>query len=197
MLSRLISSGFVAFCAQLRLIISAYSAVPSDHGRDEAKGIFLATPYDEFALTEQERNRFLGALGDGFFEDARGAHFEGVDLPSKVEAGLSKHRVFYDQATLTGFPSADKTEAFWSQEVAELNLFRRCPINFDFNHVRLYFMEQRLAFLYYLSRQLKFDLSETLAEEIYEEVRAAAGCRGVFRDGGRGRRHRHGRLRSC
>jgi hypothetical protein len=128
-----------------------FPSLPRDYCLDQTKGIVLPALYDPSALTADEKDRFLAALGDGYFEDAAaGAHLEGVDLPLNIEAGLLRHRAFYDRRTLTEFQIADKTEAFWSDDIApEVSLFRRCPINFKFDRIRIYFQEQKMAFYDY------------------------------------------------
>jgi hypothetical protein len=80
--------------------------------------IILPALYDPLVLTEEERSRFLAALGDGF-----GARFyEGpvveVALPAKVDAGLLTHSVF--------FGNDEKTDKFWAEidETGEAGHFK-------------------------------------------------------------------------
>jgi hypothetical protein len=74
---------------------------------------FLFKKYDPDVLSEEEKKRFIAALGDGFGYRHRprsDERFEEVALPAIVEAGLLKHRVYYDRSRFSFTPVARDRE---------------------------------------------------------------------------------------
>jgi len=113
----------------------------------------LPALYDPSVFTEEERNRFFAALNDGFFgQRFDPANLDEVALPARVEAGLLKHRAFYDWTASTESRSDDKTEEFWvdRDDTEEPGLFRLCPINFEFHLIESYFLKQKADFFEYV-----------------------------------------------
>jgi hypothetical protein len=149
--------------------------LPRTTDADTPKGILLPRLYDPFVFTEEEKIRFLAALKDGFFGVRfGGAPYEEVALPATVEAGLLPHRAFYDRTTHAEFQNGDKTQAFWKDldEAGEPGLFRLSPINFDFDLIEVYFLEQKLAFFETVltPEQYKQVLEQVIFSEYKDEL---------------------------
>ncbi len=127
------------------------------------KEFYLPAVYDPFVLTEEERSRFLAALGDGFGAGIYDGHTVEVALPAKVDAGLLRHSAF--------FQSDEKTDEFWAEtdETGEPGHFRLSPINFKFESAQSYFYEQKLAYLDHVVSSDEFSEFLVSADKIDED----------------------------
>jgi hypothetical protein len=52
-------------------------------------------PYDPSVLSEDEKERLLAALGDGFGYSHQSQRLDEAALPAEVEPGLLTHRAYY------------------------------------------------------------------------------------------------------
>jgi hypothetical protein len=71
--------------------------------------------YDPAVLSEDERERFLAALGDGFGYSHRSQHLESLALPAEVEPGLLKHRAWYYEDRRTEYFGDTDEDEFWEE----------------------------------------------------------------------------------
>jgi hypothetical protein len=104
--------------------------------------------YDPTVLSEEEKERFLAALGDGFGYSHRSQHLDEAALPAEVEPGLLKHRAYYYRNRR--YLGDDEEGEFWEGSDGESRaLFEQCPINFQLPAIRKYFQQQKAAYLAY------------------------------------------------
>jgi hypothetical protein len=133
----------------------------------------ISTKYDPAVLSEAEIARLLSALGDGFGYSHRPHREQRLDelgLPDEVEAGLLKHRAFFNKARQTEFASEDEKQEFWESpgdDDSPPALFEQCPVNFRLPEIRSYFLEQKAAYIRYAQANSKL-LHELNAEETIE-----------------------------
>jgi hypothetical protein len=101
--------------------------------------------YDPSVLSEEEKERFLAALEDGFGYYSRREHLGEAALPGEVEPGLLTHRAHYDKNCRY------EEGEFWEESDGDSppGLFEQCPINFQLPAIRKYFQEQKAAYLAY------------------------------------------------
>jgi hypothetical protein len=139
--------------------------------------------YNPSVLSEEEKDRFLAALGDGFGYSRRGQNLDEAALPSEVEGGLLKHRAYYDRSRRSeqwDDDKEDEDEEFWEQSDGDSppGLFEQCPINFHLPALREYFQGQKLAYLAYAKAardytwldELKSEERSNWEEYIYNQV---------------------------
>src|SRR5438128_237140 len=109
--------------------------------------------YDPSVLSDEEKDRFRAALGDGFGYSHRGRHLDEAALPAEVEPGLLRHRAYYDRNRRSEHWDGDEDETgeFWERSDGDSppGLFEQCPINFHLPAIRKYFEEQKAAYLAY------------------------------------------------
>jgi hypothetical protein len=108
--------------------------------------------YDPTVLSEQEKERFLAALGDGFGYSHRSQHLDEAALPAEVEPGLLRHRAYYYKNRRSEYLGDDEEGEFWEESDGDSppGLFEECPINFQLPVIRKYFQQQKAAYLAYV-----------------------------------------------
>jgi hypothetical protein len=136
--------------------------------------------YDPSALSPQETERFLAALGDGFGVAHRNQHLEEARLPRAVEPGLLRHRAYYYKNRRSECWDGDEEEEFWEESDGDSppGLFQQCPINFHLPAIRKYFEEQMAAYLTYAKSsddyswfdQLSYEEQSNWEAHIYDQV---------------------------
>jgi hypothetical protein len=123
--------------------------------------------YDPAVLSEDERERLLAALGDGFGYSHRSQHLESLALPTEVEPGLLRHRAYYYKDSRNEyFGDADEDE-FWEESDGDSppGLFEQCPIGFHLPAIRKYFQEQKDAYLAFAKGEDDLDRLDDLTAE--------------------------------
>jgi hypothetical protein len=112
--------------------------------------------YDPFALSEEEKARFKGALRDGFGDCPHPDYLDEQALPDDINSGLLAHPVFYNKLW---------EEDFWDRcpESFFGGFFERCPVSFHHPAIRSYFLEQKAAYL--ANAKLDMDLQQITPEE--------------------------------
>jgi hypothetical protein len=107
--------------------------------------------YDPSVLSDEEKERFIAALGDGFGYSHRNAHLDEVALPREVEPGLLAHRVYYYKNRNSEYFGDDEEGEFWEESDGDSppGPFEQCPINFHHPAIRKYFQEQKAAYMTY------------------------------------------------
>jgi hypothetical protein len=124
--------------------------------------------YNPAVLSQDERERFLAALGDGFGYSHRSQHLESLALPAEVEPGLLKHRAWYYKDRRNEYFGDTDEDEFWEESDGDSppGLFEQCPIGFHLPTIRKYFQEQKLAYVIFAKGQDDFDwLDELTAEQ--------------------------------
>jgi hypothetical protein len=71
--------------------------------------------YDPAALSGDEGERLLAALGDGFGYSHRSQHLESLGLPAEVEPGLLKHRAYYYKYRRSEYFGDSEEDEFWEE----------------------------------------------------------------------------------
>jgi hypothetical protein len=137
-------------------------------------------PYDPTVLSEEEKQRFLTALGDGFGYSPRSQHLDAAALPADVEPGLLTHRAYYSKYRQSEYLGDDEEEEFWEESDGDSppGLFEQCPINFHLPAIRKYFQEQKAAYLLYAKSlddytwldELKPEVKSNWDEQVYRRV---------------------------
>ena len=130
--------------------------------------------YDPSFLSEEEKQRFVAALGDGFGRSHRRQYLDQSALPAEVELGLLTHRAYYPK------DRPHDEDDFWeiSDGDSPPGLFEQCPINFHFPAIRNYFQEQKAAYLAYAKSlhdykwldELTPELKSSWDDRIYDRV---------------------------
>jgi hypothetical protein len=124
--------------------------------------------YDPFALSEEEKSRFLAALGDGFGYSHRSKRLVEEKLPPDVNLGLLDHRAYYDRFRRSEPYDAEDLGEFWEKSDGDSppGLFEQCPLSFHLPAIRTYFREQKEAYMSYVKSLRDFGwLSELDPEE--------------------------------
>ena len=105
--------------------------------------------YDPLVLSEDEKKRFLYALGDGFGYSHRGKHLEEKALPADVQPGLLQHRAFFSENRTSEYWGDEEEGEFWETSNGDSppGLFEQCPLGFHLPLIREYFTEQKAAYL--------------------------------------------------
>src|SRR5262245_12473381 len=129
-------------------------------------------PYNPTVLSEEEKERFLAALGDGFGYSHRSQHLEELALPAEVEPGLLKHRAYYYKDRRTEYfgeveEGEVEEEEFWEESDGDSppGLFEQCPIGFHLPAIRKYFQEQKDAYLAFAKAQNDYTWLDDLTPE--------------------------------
>jgi hypothetical protein len=101
--------------------------------------------YDPSFLSEEEKQRFVAALGDGFGHSHRRQLLDESALPAEVKLGLLTHGAYYPK------DQPHHEDDFWEESDGDSppGLFEQCPINFHLPAIRNYFQEQKAAYLAY------------------------------------------------
>jgi hypothetical protein len=124
--------------------------------------VVLPEKYDPWALSEEEKRRFISALADGFERAGlqSSGEIETLALPETVKAGLLKHPVYYDLDT----DYDAETGEFWQDfgDDQPLGLFAQLPINFVFLNISDFFIQQSAAYLKYAKSDQDLELEKCL-----------------------------------
>jgi hypothetical protein len=126
--------------------------------------------YDPSTLSNAEKNRFVAALGDGFGYSHRAFRSQRLNehaLPAQVEAGLLRHRVYYDKSHQPEYYDGDEADKFWEESDGDSppGLFEQCPVNFDLAAIRQYFDAQKIAYLGHAKSQSDYTWLDRLEPE--------------------------------
>lgn len=107
--------------------------------------------YDPLVLTDDEKRRFIDALGDGFGYSYRSENLDEERLPQEVNPGLLEHRAYYDSFGRSELYDDEDEGEFWEQSDGDSppGLFEQCPLNFHLPAIRKYFREQKDAYMNY------------------------------------------------
>src|SRR5437762_2646139 len=85
--------------------------------------------YDPMALSEDEKKRFISALGDGFGYSHRSKNLDEEQLPPEVNPGLLGHRAYHDRSRRSELYDEDDQGEFWeSGDHLPPGLFEQCPL---------------------------------------------------------------------
>jgi hypothetical protein len=105
--------------------------------------------YDPLVLSEDEKRRFLYALGDGFGYSHRSKHLEEKALPGDVRPGLLQHRAYFYKNRTSEYWGDEEEGEFWETSDGDSppGLFEQCPLGFYLPLIRQYFAEQKTAYL--------------------------------------------------
>jgi hypothetical protein len=133
--------------------------------------------YDPFILSEEEKARFLAALGDGFGYSRRSQQLDEEKLPPEIDLGLLDHRAYYNRRRRSEYVDDSDQGKFWEESDGDSppGLFEQCPLNFHLPAIRAYFREQREAYMSYAESlrdhrwlsELHFETREDWEDHIY------------------------------
>lgn len=136
--------------------------------------------YNPISLSDEEKKRFITALGDGFGYSHRSEDLDEEKLPSEVNSGLLDHRAYYDKHDRSELYDEGDEGEFWegSDGDSPPGLFEQCPLNFHMPSIREYFSKQKKIYLNYLRSterhnwlsDLKTEDQENWEYQIYSEA---------------------------
>jgi hypothetical protein len=127
--------------------------------------------YDPWALSADEKKRFLAALGDGFGFSHRRRDLDEQPLPATITLGLLQHRVYYDPFRRLDDFSEEEDAEFWQKSDGDSppGQYEQCPVNFHLPAIRKYFEAQKSNYLQYALSLEKSDWLTPLSESEQRE----------------------------
>jgi hypothetical protein len=127
--------------------------------------------YDPWALSADEKQRLLAALGDGFGFSHKRRDLDEQPLPSKISPGLLQHRVYYDPFRRLDDFSEEEDAEFWQKSDGDSppGPYEQCPVNFHLPAIREYFETQKSNYLQYALSLEKSDWLSPLSESEQRE----------------------------